>query len=189
MAGYADNEPDVVAADKAVRRLRAAGQRSRADWVIIGKGLARVQSKAMAIARSNHPTGKAYNAAHAEIMEDYPNLQTLAKDTRSHALWLHNHREEVHTWLKQRSLSEMELLTHPKTIHQRFDQHHRPPPRPPHPDTLAAALRGQERDMLNHEQREHLREPEDMAEFLRENYDSDQIERLIAALAAKAKKP
>lgn len=184
MSGYPENEPDVRAADKAVRRIRAAGHRTRADWIVIGKGLARVQAMALALARTNHPNGKAYNLAHAEIMDDYPNLRTLAKDTRSHALWLHNHREAVDAWLKQRSLSEMETLTHPKTIHQRFDQHHRPPPPPPGHDLLDAALDAQERDVPDEEQRQHLRTPEETAYALQDLYDQDGLDRIARIITA-----
>lgn len=180
MSGYTDYEPDVLAADKAVRRIRAAGHRTRADWIVIGKGLARVQALAMAMARSNDPTGKRYNAAHAEIMDDYPNLRTLAKDTRSHALWLHNHRDEVEAWMKQRSPGELEHLTHPKTIHQRFDHHHRAPPPPQSHSLLDRALNEQEgfAAFADEQQRQHPRTLEEDAHDMLERHGLAGIARL-----------
>jgi hypothetical protein len=186
MSGYSEYEPDVLAADKAVRKLRAAGHRTRGDWLVVGKGLARVRAMALALARTNHATGKAYNLAHAEIMDGYPNLRGMDKSTRMRALRLYNEWDIIEPWLKQRSLNEMDYLTNPRTILEKFDQHHRPPPPPPSHAQLDADLDAQEgrAAFADEQQRQHRRTPEEDAQDMLERHDREGIERIIRILAA-----
>jgi hypothetical protein len=94
------------------------------DWMYIADGFAVGRDKAMRVAGTNRPFGKAYTRAFAEWASTKPWVKNYDKGTRSNLLWCADHRSEVEAWRETLAQNERAKLNHPTNLKRRYDAAH-----------------------------------------------------------------
>lgn len=113
-----DGHHAMVAAGKAWRRIKTGQARLWSDWtMVIGPGLMKARSEAMAIAGTNQPMGRGYNTAMAGLLKEY-GLDDMSETARAHMLKIMECYSEVEEWrAKQRDPGD---LNHPSRVWAKF---------------------------------------------------------------------
>src|SRR5258708_33312184 len=122
----------MLAAGKALQRIANAQKQLWSDWTtIIGPAFMIARTDAMALANSNHPSGRRYNTKMGELLAEYK-LDGISKTTRADLFKTMEKLEEVETWRSKQD--NPESLNHPTTVWTKY--HHatkgnRPPSKSP----------------------------------------------------------
>lgn len=90
------------------------------QWLIVGDSLIELQRAAMHHGGTNVPKGRNYSIAWKELTKDAPKVRALDKATRSHAVWVAEHRAEVEKWYEELTVKERRLWRHPSTLFRKL---------------------------------------------------------------------
>ena len=112
------------------------------DWMFVADGMAVGQAKAMRLASTNRPYGKAYQRAFGDWLKDREWANRHDKGARSNMLWCVDHISEINAWRERLGQKERDKLNHPTTVKRAFEAAHRDPidPNAPKRETKAEAL-------------------------------------------------
>jgi hypothetical protein len=101
------------------------------NWALtkeIGAGLVEVRRLAMSRAMTNRPYGRAYTAAHAQLLEASKlDLRIKDKGDRQKLIELMDNLPAVEKWLKSLSEEDRRRWNHPTTIFRKWQESLRPP--------------------------------------------------------------
>jgi hypothetical protein len=128
-------------AEEAISRIR--GGAHWLDWMMVGDWLAVGQEKAMRLAGTNRPYGKAFTRAFGLWLKEHPTMNDIDSGTRSHLLWAIDRRSEIEAWREKLAPNERAKLNHPTAIKRRFEAAHRiaaSDPNAPKKETKVEAL-------------------------------------------------
>jgi hypothetical protein len=115
----------------ALRRIHA--HEDYHHWHAVGRALLRLQHEAMHLSGSNSPQGRAYTAMRAALGSRVPDLETINKTARAHAVWLAQNFAAVEAWRATLPDDARLQMNHPSVIRRRYDAAHglaSPPGRP-----------------------------------------------------------
>jgi len=112
-----DHERAAQAAREAWQEMnRAGGRRLWSDWLVIGAGLMALRAEAMAIAGTDRPRGKTYNAVMSALLAKH-RLNTISETPRRYLLKIMEHLPEVERWRARQK--DPDGLNHPTYVWQR----------------------------------------------------------------------
>jgi hypothetical protein len=95
-----------------------------ARWISAGAAWRALQNVAMNRSGSNTPVGNRYNRVYGILVHAWPQLAKVDKATRSHAIWLFTHQDDVLAWLLTLSQKERDAWTHPSTLRRHYERRH-----------------------------------------------------------------
>jgi hypothetical protein len=121
----AEAQLEILNGDNAIRRIREYEDYHR--WLEVGRAFLRLQSEAIYLSGGNRPFGRAYTRARAELGAHVPDLESINRTTRAHAVWLAENAVAVEEWRKTLATNQREELNHPSAIRRRFDAAHAVP--------------------------------------------------------------
>jgi hypothetical protein len=128
-------------AEEAIGRIR--GGAHWLDWMMVGDWLAVGQVKAMRLAGTNRPYGKAFTRAFGLWLKEHPTMNDIDSGTRSHLLWAIDRRSEIEAWREKLVPNERAKLNHPTAVKRRFEAAHKvagADPNAPRKETRVEAL-------------------------------------------------
>ena len=113
-----DGHHAMLEAGKAWRRIKLGQKRLWSDWtMVIGPGLLKARSEAMALAGTNQPMGRGYNTAMAGLLKEY-GLGDMGETARAHMLKIMERYAEVEEWrARQKDPGD---LNHPSRVWAKF---------------------------------------------------------------------
>jgi hypothetical protein len=119
----AEAQNEIMAGALAIRRIRQ--HEDYHHWHAVGRAFLRLQDEAMRLSGSNSPLGRGYTAMRAALGSRVPDLETINRTARAHAVWLAQNFAAVEAWRATLTPQVREHLNHPSVVRRRYDADHR----------------------------------------------------------------
>lgn len=106
-----------AARDTWQQMIKTGGRRLWSDWLVIGAGLMALRAEAMAVAGTERPRGKTYNAAMSALLAKH-RLNTISETPRRCLLKIMERLPDIERWRARQD--DPDGLNHPIHVWRRF---------------------------------------------------------------------